>query len=142
VLEASRSIIISRPVADVFSFLANAENDKQWRPGVIEITKTSGQGVGTTYRQIVRGPGGRRIDADVEITELVPDQHIAFKTTKGPVRPTGSYDLQASDGGTEVTFRLAANLGGLKKLMAPMVAGTMKSEVSQLAELKRTLETL
>jgi hypothetical protein len=87
-------------------------------PGVIEITKTSGQGVGTTYRQIVRGPGGRRIDADIEITELVP-QRIAFKTTKGPVRPTGSYDLQAADGGTEVTFRLAADLGGRKKLMAP-----------------------
>jgi uncharacterized protein YndB with AHSA1/START domain len=139
--EASHSIIISRPVADVFSFLANTENDKQWRAGVIEITKTRGQGVGTTYRQIVRGPGGRRIDADIEITEVVPDQRIAFKTTKGPVRPTGSYDLRASDGGTEVTFRLAANLGGLKKLMAPMVARTMKSEVSQLAELKRTLET-
>ena len=71
----------------------------------------------------------------------MPDQRIAFKTTKGPVRPTGSYDLQASDGGTEVTFRLAANLGALRKLMAPMVARTMKSEVSQLAELKRILET-
>jgi carbon monoxide dehydrogenase subunit G len=139
--EAANNIIISRPVAEVFSFLANAENDKQWRPGVIEITKTSGQGVGTTYRQIVRGPGGRRIDADIEITEIVPDQRIAFKTTKGPVRPAGSYDLQASEGGTEVTFRLATNLGGLKKLMAPMVARTMKSEVSQLAELKRILET-
>jgi carbon monoxide dehydrogenase subunit G len=139
--EATNNIKISRPVADVFSFLANAENDKHWRPGVIEITKTSGQGVGTTYRQIVRGPGGRRVDADVEITELVPNQRIAFKTTKGPVRPTGSYDLKASGGGTEVTFRLAANLGGLKKLMAPMVARTMKSEVSQLAELKRILET-
>jgi carbon monoxide dehydrogenase subunit G len=118
--EASNSITISRPVTDVFSFLANAENDRQWRRGVIEITKTSGQGVGTTYRQIVAGPGGRRIDADVEITEFVPDQRMAFKTTKGPVRPTGSYDLRAGNGRTEVTFRLAAHLGGLKKLMAPM----------------------
>ena len=139
--EESNTITIARPVGDVFAFLANAENDKQWRGGVIEMTRTSGQGVGTTYRQVVAGPGGRRIDADVEITEFVADQRIAFRTTKGPVRPTGSYDLHAGDGGTVVTFRLAAELGGVKKLMAPMVAKTMRSEVAALTELKRVLES-
>ena len=133
--EESNTITIARPVSEVFAFLANAENDTQWRGGVIEMTRTSGQGVGTTYRQIVAGPGGRRIDADVEITEFVPDQRIAFRTTKG------SYDVQARDGGTMVTFRLAATLGGVKKLMAPMVAKTMKSEVAALAQLKRVLES-
>jgi uncharacterized protein YndB with AHSA1/START domain len=139
--EESNTITIARPVSDVFAFLADAENDTQWRGGVIQMTRTSGQGVGTTYRQIVAGPGGRQIDADVEITEFVPDQRIAFRTTKGPVRPTGSYDVQARDGGTMVTFRLAATLGGVKKLMAPMVVKTMKSEVAALAELKRVLES-
>ena len=86
--EESHTITIARPVGDVFAFLANAENDKQWRGGVIEMTRTSGQGVGSTYRQIVAGPGGRRIDADVEITEFVADERIAFRTTNGPVRPT------------------------------------------------------
>ena len=139
--EESNTVSITRPVSDVFAFLANAENDKQWRGGIIEMTRTGGQGVGTRYRQIVAGPGGRRIDADVEITEFVPDQRIAFRTTKGPVRPTGSYDLQADNGGTMVTFRLATTLGGVKKLMAPMVTKTMKSEVAALTELKRVLES-
>lgn len=139
--EESNTVTITRPVSDVFAFLANAENDKQWRGGIIEMTRTGGQGVGTRYRQIVAGPGGRRIDADVEITEFVPDQRIAFRTTKGPVRPTGSYDLQADNGGTMVTFRLATTLGGVKKLMAPMVTKTMKSEVAALTELKRVLES-
>ena len=49
--------------------------------------------------------------------------------------------MQARDGGTMVTFRLAARLGGVKKLMAPVVAKTMKSEVAALAELKRVLES-
>jgi uncharacterized protein YndB with AHSA1/START domain len=139
--EESNTITIARPVGDVFAFLADAENDKQWRGGVIEMTRTSGQGVGARYRQIVAGPGGRRIDADVEITEFVPDRRIAFRTTKGPVRPTGSYDLQADDGRTVVTFSLAVELGGVKKLMAPMVTKTMKSEVAALSELKRVLES-
>jgi hypothetical protein len=70
--EQSNTITIARPVGDVFAFLADAENDTQRRGGVIEMTRTGGQGVGATYRQIVAGPGGRRIDADVEITEFVP----------------------------------------------------------------------
>jgi len=139
--EESNTVTIARPAGEVFAFLANAENDTQWRGRVIEMTRTSGQGVGTTYRQIVAGPGGRRIDADGEITEIVADQRIAFRTTKGPVRPTGSYELHAGAGGTVVTFRLAAKLGGVKKLIAPMVAKTMKSEVAALTELKRVLES-
>jgi len=50
--EESNTITIARPVGDVFAFLANAENDKQWRGGVTEMTRTSGQGVGILYRQI------------------------------------------------------------------------------------------
>jgi len=91
----------------------------RWRSGVIEMTRTGGQGVGTTYRQVVAGPGSRRIDADVEITEFVPHQRIAFRTTKGLVRPTGTYDLRARDGSTELTFRVTVKLSGLKNLMAP-----------------------
>jgi hypothetical protein len=117
------------------------QNDTQWRSGVIEITRTSGQGVGTTYHQVVAGPGGRRISADIEITEFVADEHIAFRTTSGPVRPTGSYDLRAQDGGTNVTFHLAATLLGLKKLMTPMVRKTMKREVTELTKLKHALES-
>lgn len=131
----------ARPAGDVFAFLADAENDKQWRDGIIEMTRTSGPGVGATYRQIVAGPGGRRIDADVEITGFISGQRIAFRTTKDPVRPMGSYDLRAGEGGTVVTFRLAATPGGVKKLMAPMVAKTMRSEVAALTELKRVLES-
>ena len=29
---------------------------------------------------------GRRVDADIEITEMIPDQRIEFRTVKGPVR--------------------------------------------------------
>jgi uncharacterized protein YndB with AHSA1/START domain len=138
--EESNAVVIARSVGDVFAFLADAENDTKWRKGIVEITRTGGQGVGTTYRQIVSGPGGRQIDADVEITEFAPNERIAFRTTKGPVRPLGSYDLRPNADGTEVTFRLAAKLEGVKKLMGPMVAKTMKSEVGALVELKRVLE--
>lgn len=133
---ASDELVVNRPVADVFAFLADAENDAKWRPGVIEIKRESE----STYRQTVKGPGGRPVSADVEITESRPNELIAFRATSGPVRPTGRYTLTPDGGGTRVRFELEAKLGGLKRLMAPMVQKTMNSEVAALANLKRVLE--
>jgi uncharacterized membrane protein len=133
---ASNELVIDRPGAEVFAYLANAENDTAWRPGVIEIKRESEK----TYRQTVKGPGGRAVSADVEIIDLRPSELIAFRATSGPVRPTGRYVLSPEGEGTRVRFELETELRGLKRLMAPMVQKTMDSEVGALTNLKRVLE--
>ena len=138
---ASSEIVINRPREDVFAFLADPENDPQWRSGVLDLKRVSGSGIGARYAQGVKGPGGRRIPADIEITELIPGTAIAFQTVTGPVRPRGRYQLDAADGGTRVRFELESNLKGVKRLLGPMVQKTMNNEVHQLASLKRTIET-
>lgn len=137
---AQNELVIERSAGEVFAFLADAENDPRWRSGVLELRHVGGSGVGARYRQVVAGPGGRRIDADIEIPEFEPPRLIAFRTTTGPVRPSGRYDLAAAGGGTRVRFELAAELRGLKKLMRPIVQRTMAREVGGLGELKRVLE--
>ena len=137
---ASNEILIDRPCDDVFAFLADPQNDPQWRSGVLGVERVSGDGVGARYAQGVKGPGGRRIAADIEITELTPSQTIAFQTVAGPIRPCGRYVLSAADGGTHVRFELEADMRGLKRLMSPMVQKTMNDEVLQLAQLKRVIE--
>jgi uncharacterized protein YndB with AHSA1/START domain len=137
---ATHETVIARPPEAVFDYLANAENDPAWRPGVLEIERVSGDGVGARYRQVVSGPGGRRIDADIEITAYEPSVRLAFRTVTGPVRPAGEYELEPVDGGTRVRMTLTAQLSGLKKAMAPIVAKTMTREVGNLANLRRVLE--
>jgi uncharacterized protein YndB with AHSA1/START domain len=136
---AEGTVVIARPLDDVFAYLANAENDREWRP-VVEITRIRGQGVGTEYRQRVRGPGGRPVAADIVITEFDPGRVIAFRTTTGPVRPEGRFELCPTQAGTEVRFRLQTNVHGLKRLMAPMVRRAMRNEVGHLTKLKHRLE--
>jgi uncharacterized protein YndB with AHSA1/START domain len=138
--EASASTVIARPREAVFAFLADGENDRRWRDGVIDIRRTSGSGRGAVYEQRVKGPFGRRIAADFEIIGFEPDRRIDFRTLAGPVRPRGTYELERTDGGTRVTFTLRADLHGAKKLIAPMIARTMRSEVAQLERLRETLE--
>jgi uncharacterized membrane protein len=137
---ASNEIYIDRPRDDVFAFLADPENDPQWRSGVLDIKRVSGSGVGACYAQGVKGPGGRRISADIEITGLTPGESIAFRTLTGPVRPRGRYVLSAADAGTHVRFELEADVKGLKRLIGPMVQKSMNTEVGQLDQLKRVIE--
>jgi carbon monoxide dehydrogenase subunit G len=141
-IEAGNEVVVERPPAEVFAFLADAENDTAWRPGVLDIARVSGDGpgAGARYRQGVKGPGGRRIDADVETTAYEPDRLIGFRGTAGPVRPEGRYELAPADGGTRVRFALAAELRGLKVAMAPAVRKTIAGEVGHLENLKRVLE--
>ena len=139
---AQNSVTINRPVGEVFAFLADAENDPKWRPGVKQIHREGGApGVGTIYRQKVSGPMGKTIDADVEITTFEPGRLIEFHAIAGPVRPRGSYVLEsAGDGATRVTFSLEAEVAGAMKLMKGKVQKTMDGEVGTLENLKRVLE--
>ena len=138
---AERTIVISRPVDDVYAFLLDGTTGTQWRSGVLDISHVSGTGVGAVFKQGVKGPGGRRIAADYEITAADPGKRIAFRAIAGPVRPTGEYRLEAADGGTRLTFSLAAELGFVKRLlMGGAVQSSMDGEMRALDTLKQKLE--
>jgi uncharacterized protein YndB with AHSA1/START domain len=139
--QAKYSVTVHRPVETVFRFVADGEKCPQWRPGVIDIKRESGDGVGTRFAQGVRGPMGRRIAADYEITVFEPSRRLEFQTITGPVRPHGRYDFEAADGDTRLTFSLDAQLTGLRRLlMGGSVQRTMDAEVRTLDNLRRVLE--
>jgi len=138
---ARNEITINRPPDEVFAFVADGLNAQTWRSGVLDTVLVSGSGAGAVYRQGVKGPGGRRVAADYEITTFEPGRRLAFKAIAGPVRPTGEFGFAPADGGTKVTFSLDAELSGWKRLvMAGAVQKTMDAEVAALATLKRVLE--
>jgi uncharacterized membrane protein len=141
VAEAKHFVIIHRPVEAVFSYIADGEKCPEWRSGVLDIRRVSGEGLGAKYVQGVAGPMGRRVAADYEITAFEPNRLIEFRTTAGPVRPHGRYEFEAADGGTRLSFSLQAEVSGLKKLlMGSMVKRTMDGEVRALDKVKRNLE--
>ena len=138
---AERTISIRRPVDQVFRFLADGRTATQWRSGLLDVSKTSGDGLGAVYKQVVRGPGGRPIDADYEITAFEPDKLIGFRAIAGPVRPTGSFAFEAMGDATILTFRLDAELTGWKRLvMGRPVQSTMDGEMAALDNLQDLLE--
>jgi uncharacterized protein YndB with AHSA1/START domain len=139
---AESTITIERPIEDVFAYLADGTNNLRWRPSVLSIERTSAEAdAGATYRQKLRGPGGRTIDGDYQITTYKPPELLEFNVTAGPARPAGRFTLTADGPArTTVTFALDLQPTGLMRLMRGMVAKTMQSEVSELPRLKADLE--
>jgi uncharacterized membrane protein len=139
---AENTVTVDRPIGDVFAYLADGTNNPRWRSGVLSIERTSPtDGADATYRQKLRGPGSRPIDGDYRITAYQLPNLIEFQVTAGPARPTGRFTLaEAGPGRTTVTFALDVTPTGLMRLMSPMIARTMRSEVDQLARLKDDLE--
>ena len=139
---AENTVTVDRPIGDVFAYLADGANNPRWRSGVISIERTStAAGVGATYRQKLRGPGGRTIDGGYRVTAHQPPRLLEFHVIAGPARPTGRYTLtEAGPGRTTVTFTLELQPTGLMRLMNAMIAKTMRSEVNQLTQLKADLE--
>jgi uncharacterized protein YndB with AHSA1/START domain len=139
---AQRSVRIGRPVSDVFAFFVDPANESRWRGSHLkEFTAQGPIAVGTRIRQVVAGPMGRGIDADIEITALEPDARYAFRGVAGPLRPVGEYTFRPVDGDTEVTFKLDAPLTGVKKVfMGNAVQKSMNAEMAALDTAKSVLE--
>lgn len=137
---AEHTVIVDRPISEVFAFLADGTNEPLWRPEVTSIEHVSGSGLGAQYAQTMKGPGGRTIAGDFRLTRFDEPTRIDFEVTAGPARPTGSYVLRATGAGsTEVTFRLDLTPKGLMKLMTPMINKQVKAEVANLDNLQTAL---
>ena len=139
---AEHTVTVNRPQKDVFDYLAEGTHNREWRSGVLEIERTSAaEGKGATYRQVLAGPGGRRIDGDYQVTVFEPPRRLEFQVTAGPARPTGVFELsEDADQSTRVRFSLDLNPSGLMRLMTPMISRQMRREVTQLDNLKAILE--
>ncbi len=139
---AEHAVTVNCPASEVFDYLADGANGREWRTGVLEVERTSAAaGEGATYRQVLAGPGGRRIDGDYRITVYNPPRRLEFQVTAGPARPTGVFELTENpDRSTRVRFALDVRPTGVMRLMTPMIAKQMQREVAALDSLKAILE--
>ena len=140
--QAEHTVTIHRSPEEIFDYLADGTNNPRWRAGVLEIAPTgTATGAGSIYRQVLRGPAGRRIAGDYRITTYERPTTLAFEVIAGPARPTGTFQVHpiGPDSAT-LTFRLSATPSGIMRLFAAKIAKQMRAEVRQLDNLKEQLE--
>jgi uncharacterized protein YndB with AHSA1/START domain len=137
---AQQTVLVNRPIGEVFAFLADGMNEPLWRPGVTNVSHVSGSGVGAQFTQTMKGPGGRSIPGDYRITRYDEPTRLDFEVTAGPARPIGSFVLrETAPGATEVTFTLDLKPRGIMILMTPMINKQVKTEVANIDRLPAAL---
>lgn len=131
------TVEIDKPIDEVFAFLADGENDKQFSPRVLEIRKTTEgpPGVGTVYESTVKD-AGMKTKRQFELTRFEPPMRIRWKErSKNLVTvPEGGYDLaEAAGGRTQLTVFNEFQGHGLGKLLAGPAARAAQKDADDFA---------
>jgi uncharacterized protein YndB with AHSA1/START domain len=141
--QVEASTVIDRPVEAVFAFVADLENNPRWESNFLEVRRLSGEpsGVGAAYECVLRLPG-QRVTSRIEVTELVPNRRISFRGDRpASARPVGSITFEPAGAGTRVTTLPRPQFRGPLRLLAPLMAGSIRrSNERHLANLKALLE--
>jgi uncharacterized protein YndB with AHSA1/START domain len=142
-VEITNSVLIHRPVPEVFAAWSELERIPDWYVDSLErrMTSEGPVGVGTTYHAVDKIPPGRRIEGTLEITRYEPDALMAASLSD-PYSATWEVTFEETDGSTLMTMHIVTNMSGLQGLLAPLLSG-WASRVSQrgLDSFKADLES-
>lgn len=136
------SIVIKRPIEDVFAFATDAEKLAMWAGPVTEAKQTSDGpvGVGTTSIQTTQLLG-RRFESNYEVTDYQPNSRYSATTTSGPVPIVEHLSFEAVEGGTRIDLTAEVESTGFFKLAAPIVTRIIQRQVeNDVRTLKDLLE--
>ncbi len=137
-----KSVIINKPAEDVFAFVTDVANFAKWnkQAGPAEQSSEGPVGLGTKYRgsyDIM----GRTMQWVSEITEYEPNRKAVQKISMGPTEMTMGWFVEPMEGGAKFTIRSEGAMGGLAKLVGPLMDRTMEKQMEEnLARLKALLE--
>jgi len=135
------SVKISKPVAQVFEFLTNLENQKKLSSYITGIQVSEPLKVGTKYK-IQTTSMGRVIETLNEVVSFEPNKKFGVKTFASPPASdvTNTYILEEDGGGTKLIMQIDAVLtpAGMPKM--PGMEDMMKKQM--LAGFDATLVTM
>jgi carbon monoxide dehydrogenase subunit G len=137
------AVQISRPLADVFAFLADARNRPLWDESVDseELTSPEPIGVGSTVRTTLHSMG-REYVLTWAVVEHEPPSRMTIESTSGPFPTTLAYQLSERDGGTAVAFSVTGRPTGVLRALQPLLARNTQRNLDRgFPRLKRYLET-
>jgi len=140
-MKTSHSVIIHRPLAEVFAFVTDLRNETRWQPEIQSVTVEGPLAAGATFRE-TRVTFGRRFDWRFRITSYDAPDHITIETIEGAAPYRGTRSFEAVGGSTRVTESGELELPGLLAIFTPLVQKLSKRPLRAAYErLKMLLES-
>jgi uncharacterized membrane protein len=141
-VDIQKTINLNVPVEQVFTFFTDYENWPRFMSHVREVRYLGG---GRTH-WVVDGPAGTTIEWDAEITQLLENELLSWKSVEGAaVEHAGTLRFEpTADGGTRVDIKMSYNppAGAAGHAIAVLFRADPKKQMDDdLARLKTTIET-
>ena len=116
-------VLINRPVALVFDYVADQRNEPIYNPRMLRSEKiTDGPiGVGTRFRATARS-GRRVVEMLIEITEYNRPRRLGSRTTMSSVGVNGGLTFEPVDGATRMSWSWEVSPRGPLRLLGPLIA--------------------
>jgi len=136
------SVVINRPIEEVFAVLSNPENGPKWRSNFTEakLMVSGPVGKGTTFRAVLKFLG-QSLESVVECIEYEPNRKISWQTKSGPAPLTIHITLEPAGGSTRLHQLGKIEPGGLFKLAEPVFANLVQRQAeTDLHTLKDLME--
>ncbi len=129
-INVSDSVVIAKPVAEVFAFVADHENLPAWTVGVNASHRlTDGRATtGTKYR-VVGKLLGRSVESSYEITAFDHDRGFEGTMTSPMFGFSERYRFEPDDAATRVTMSAVVEPQGVFRLLTPIMAAGVRRQV-------------
>jgi uncharacterized protein YndB with AHSA1/START domain len=116
------STLINRPLAEVFQFVTNVENQPKWQAASVENRQlTPGpMAAGVTTQHVGKWLGRRYVSKGL-VTEFEPNSRWAYKSLDGPYQLEMRYRFETEPGGTRLTMVADGKDAGFFRLPAPLL---------------------
>jgi uncharacterized protein YndB with AHSA1/START domain len=117
-----------RPVPQVFAYMADFSNTKDWDPNITETAVTSTGNpvrVGATFH-VVQGSGLSKVELDYETVELVRDERVVLRAETDSLGSVDTITVAANGTGSTVTYEVDISLKGARKVAEPVMALFLK----------------
>jgi uncharacterized membrane protein len=141
-IKVEHSIVIDRPIPEVFAFVTDPVNNVKWQEGLVEsrMASSTAMGVGAQVTD-VRKFLGRDMESRLEVTVFEPNKRFAQKVISGPIPFEIIQTFDPSVNGTNLTVLTQGEPGGFFKLASGMVQKQLESQLQgDVERLKKLLE--
>jgi carbon monoxide dehydrogenase subunit G len=112
-------ILIGRPVAEVFDFVADSRNEPSFNPAMagVELLTAPPIGRGTRFRARMGRAGTQML---VELTEFDRPHRLGSRTTSSMMQTSGTLTFAADGDGTVISWDWQVHPKGWMRMLGPL----------------------
>lgn len=142
-IRTQASTTIDRPLADVFTFIAESPANPAWDSDILELIRrgTGPTALGSEFTSRIK-PFMGQSEGSFQVTKFESDRHLELRGRLGPMEPAIRFWFAPSGAGTELRREIEMQPTGLMRLLEPLIRRSVaKRNEAILDELKRVVET-